>query len=808
MPTRTTKQPTSSKPAKTPAASKTASKPTAARATTSSRRSRKPVVAAVPPPEPEPAQAEANHWRRIDLHNHTLGSHDYEQPEVGYLDILKQAEQRGLDIIAFTDHNTVNGYRHMQREIADLELLERLGRIRPDELGRLSEYRRLLAKILVLPGFEFTATFGFHILGIFPPTKPIREIEHVLLELRVPSRVIDAGLTEAGATSDVLMAYRAIDDAGGLAIAAHANSSSGVSMRNLNLGGQTRIAFTQDPHLHAIEFTDLDKGRHSSGRLFTGIRPEYPRRMHLLQGSDAHRVIADPKNEKRLGIGDRVTEVWLEEVSFDALKRHFLSNDFDKTRPVFTPYQPQVDPVRVAREAGAGPTRAFHAGVPKRGDRFAAIVQDACGMANAQGGTVYIGCEPGVAKKAPGVTGAEALASDLAAALAERIAPSLAASADVVRSGGVSIVRVTVPQSAGAPHTADGNIVTRDGDGTRTATRDEVVAMVRRAIEAELAEREQAKATAAHPQHGQSRRQQDGRGHEPRQPGQPRHGQPQQQPQPRQQQGQGQPPQQPQSQPRPHRDGGHAREQAPREAAPHRDASAAREAASPREVEAPRDQQPSRRDQQPQRREGQPQHRGGRQREERPAVSRDRSAVEPVVTAPAAASEPQPAPPPAITTVAPQAPAIESPAPEPAGPPVPPIFDGAPNTGVQIAAVEVRDGIRYFTVRDLRKRTLVRNVTIKSARDLWHYAVTKTTTNSYVPERIAWQGDRALLGSAERGGKLRHDFAMRNDQGDVQIYFGVTDDGMDAGWRSLLPAGDAPSSVHDGDDAEDAGQPE
>ena len=250
------------------------------------------------------------------------------------LDILHKAEQRGLNMIAFTDHNSANGYRNMLREISELELLERLERIRPDELARLEEFRRLLKKIVVLPGFEFTATFGFHILGIFPPDKPLREIENVLVQLRVPNAAIDMGLTEAGATSDVLTAYRLIDEAGGLAIAAHANSSNGVSMRGLNLGGQTRIAFTQDPHLHAIEFTDLDRGKRSSAMLFKGTRAEYPRLMHVLQGSDAHRLTADPKNPKRLGIGERPTEVDLPELSFAALRNLFLSNEFGRVRPV------------------------------------------------------------------------------------------------------------------------------------------------------------------------------------------------------------------------------------------------------------------------------------------------------------------------------------------------------------------------------------------------------------------------------------------------------------------------------------------
>ena len=170
-------------------------------------------------------------WRTMDLHLHTPASADYQQPEVTPIDLLRQADARGLDIIAFADHNTVAGYRRMKEEIQRFEFLESSNRLLPEEQAQLNEYRRLLDKILVLPGFEFTATFGFHILGIFPQDKPVREIEHLLLDLNIPPDQLDRGSDTVGATSDVLTAYRLIDLAGGLAIAAHANSSNGVAMR-------------------------------------------------------------------------------------------------------------------------------------------------------------------------------------------------------------------------------------------------------------------------------------------------------------------------------------------------------------------------------------------------------------------------------------------------------------------------------------------------------------------------------------------------------------------------------------------------
>ena len=80
-------------------------------------------------------------WHLIDLHLHTPASNDYQEPDVSFRDILRRCQARGLEIVAFTDHNTVAGYRHMQEEIEQLELLERLDRLTDEERNRLGEYR-------------------------------------------------------------------------------------------------------------------------------------------------------------------------------------------------------------------------------------------------------------------------------------------------------------------------------------------------------------------------------------------------------------------------------------------------------------------------------------------------------------------------------------------------------------------------------------------------------------------------------------------------------------------------------------------
>jgi PHP family Zn ribbon phosphoesterase len=175
-------------------------------------------------------------WIRVDLHLHTPASEDYAEPNVSYLDILQEAERRGLEIIAFTDHNTVAGYEQFQRELEFLTVLEKAGRLTGEEATRLAEYRRLLEKITVLPGFEFTSHFGAHILGIFPPNRPLSLIEATLLQLGIPAEVLKNGVCSVANTRHVTEAYEIIHRAGGIVIAAHANGPNGVITETLRLG--------------------------------------------------------------------------------------------------------------------------------------------------------------------------------------------------------------------------------------------------------------------------------------------------------------------------------------------------------------------------------------------------------------------------------------------------------------------------------------------------------------------------------------------------------------------------------------------
>jgi PHP family Zn ribbon phosphoesterase len=571
-------------------------------------------------------------WYTMDLHLHTPASEDYLQPEIGYLDILKQAEKKGLDIIAFTDHNTVAGYRRMQEEIDQLNMLQQLKRLLPEEETRLKEYKRLLKKILVLPGFEFTATFGFHILAIFPEDKPVRDIEHLLLALNIPSEKLDEGSVTVGASVDVLTAYKSIDEGGGMAIAAHANSNNGVAMRRFPFGGQTKIAYTQDPHLISIEVTDLEKkGRHSTASFFSGNKPEYPRRMHCIQGSDAHLLTKKPKIQNKLGVGDRTTDVRIREKNYGALRELFESNNFSRTRPHQLSSQPAYDFIRDARAEGATFVQDFHDKITVRGGHLYSIIADVCAFANSNGGILYLGLSAEKGKTFEGVPRPKQGIEKLKSEISKRISPELECKFEVQETEGKKVIQVIIPRGEDPPYAVDDNkIYLRTETETGMAVRDEIVEMVLQGEKKKPA----------------------------------RHAQVKTEPQP---------------------------------------------------IPA--------------------------SKEVNKIVSEKDQAQ------------------------------LEDP----------------PRTGVEIVSVSKREGNTYYTVRDLRNGSVVKNVTLQSSRRLWHYAISQYSKLPKAKEKIdvAWQGDLGLVSRKKRGNYNSYDLIQRTQDG-YRYFYGVTDDGIHGNWEALI----------------------
>jgi len=132
---------------------------------------------------------------------------------------------------------------------------------------------------------------------------------------------------------------------------------------------------------------------------------------------------------------------------------------------------------------------------------------------------------------------------------------------------------------------------------------------------------------------------------------------------------------------------------------------------------------------------------------------------------------------------------IVLPTPAPAIPQPEPVDESSsevPRTGVEIANSEKRDGTIYHAVRDLRNGNLIKNVTKSSARKLWRYAITQTESGAIKPDKLRWYGNKALVDRRQKDDNVWYDLAMRDDDKNVHIYFGVTDSGLGEEWLPIV----------------------
>ena len=113
--------------------------------------------------------------------------------------------------------------------------------------------------------------------------------------------------------------------------------------------------------------------------------------------------------------------------------------------------------------------------------------------------------------------------------------------------------------------------------------------------------------------------------------------------------------------------------------------------------------------------------------------------------------------------------------------------DIAPRTGVEVMDETERNNQKFYTMRDLRNGNVVKNVTVKSARRLWHYAITAYADlpKDFNKLNVEWQGDLGLLKKYKHGNRQIFDLVQREKKSH-RYYFGVTEDGVHGDWRRLV----------------------
>lgn len=213
---------------------------------------------------------------------HTPKSMCYSEQSSTPEQIVDAALATGLEIIAITDHNTV----------------EAIGDIR-QVAGRKG--------LLVFPGIELSAKGG-HVIALFELDTPVERLQDFLDYVGIAREGWGDAATTAG--SGIEEVFQKIEERGGIAIAAHIERWPSGFLET-NEPRRVKMRIHSNKYLSALEITVPQ----SKNLWNTGQVRGYPKKYACIQGSDAHAL-----NE----IGRRPVYIQMERVGLAALRSAFL----------------------------------------------------------------------------------------------------------------------------------------------------------------------------------------------------------------------------------------------------------------------------------------------------------------------------------------------------------------------------------------------------------------------------------------------------------------------------------------------------
>jgi len=225
------------------------------------------------------------------------------QPE----EVVRLALEAELDVIAVTDHNTV----------------EWCGPVIQAAEG---------TRLKVLPGVEVSTSEG-HLLAIFDPDRPPHEINEFLV--RIGLTADKAGDLNAIAELRLDELAEQVAENGGLAIAAHVDAPKGF----WTLTEPTGVRRQQIHACDAIAAFELEHAE-LARQMLEGSIEGYPRKVTCVQGSDCWPEGGDSHQLDE--IGRRHTLLRIDEPSLHAIRQALLDPGLRIRLPAQPPRQPQA----------------------------------------------------------------------------------------------------------------------------------------------------------------------------------------------------------------------------------------------------------------------------------------------------------------------------------------------------------------------------------------------------------------------------------------------------------------------------------
>jgi ABC-type lipoprotein export system ATPase subunit len=232
-------------------------------------------------------------WLKADLHVHTSASRDISPkwskhtPE----DVVRIAIDKGLDIIAITDHNTASNCDAIQKAAQDTQLT-------------------------VFPGVEISTPQG-HVLAIFDTGTSSSKIEDLLIKLEIPR--------EQFASLDIATKFTIydvcnfIEKQSAVAIAAHIDTKRGF-IKMIDVAAERQRAY-EAPGLRGLEIVDSSL----RDKYQKGVSSPYKRRLACIQSSDCTKL--DSTQHELDNIGSRFSFLKMGQRSLSGLKLALIDPD-------------------------------------------------------------------------------------------------------------------------------------------------------------------------------------------------------------------------------------------------------------------------------------------------------------------------------------------------------------------------------------------------------------------------------------------------------------------------------------------------
>jgi len=262
-----------------------------------------------------------NKFSKVDLHIHTPASLDcyekkYDDSEEEYLGIINQAKKLDLKVVAFTDHNSIEGYKKLLDIIRRLKLLKEKYSSNTEsenenKLKEIDKKLNLFKNILVLPGVEFQTKECCHILVIFDNRTPIKVIENFLFEGGYNVKSFGRkDNTKKLSNWDVLELLEKTKEYNCIVIAPHIDSDKGIYKLNKSY----RASCFKSEQLMGVSYNSEVTKDKIKNIIETSIDYKREKVLVFIKDSDAHSIN---------NIGKSFTYFELKELDFDSLKNSF-----------------------------------------------------------------------------------------------------------------------------------------------------------------------------------------------------------------------------------------------------------------------------------------------------------------------------------------------------------------------------------------------------------------------------------------------------------------------------------------------------